>query len=122
MRGKWEGLHHTSPFPESDFLPLKALVLTALLILVPHVLQVDMTSSRAKWYRGRYIFGSQTTSIPPTLTVILIGKGEIPEASVIRGTAARPLSEDVYVSIVCIVFVRVAARLKLKVCRSTIQR
>ena len=49
-----------------------------------------------------------------------MGKGEIPDASVIRGTAARPLSDDVCVSMVCIDFVSVAARVELNVCRSVI--
>lgn len=36
----------------------------------------------------------------PTLAVTLNGKGDIEEASVIGGTAARPLSDAVYVRMV----------------------
>ena len=36
-----------------------------------------------------------TTVSPPTLTSILIGKGEIPDAFVMSGTAIRPRSEEV---------------------------
>lgn len=38
---------------------------------------------------------AQPTSVSPLLTTTLNGKGVIPFASVIGGTTARPLSEDV---------------------------
>jgi hypothetical protein len=47
---------------------------------------------------------------PLTLTVILKGKGEMPVDWVIGGTAVRPRSEDVCVSIVCMDLVKVVVR------------
>ena len=60
----------------------------------------------------------QPTSTPPTLTTILIGNGEMLCASVMRGTAILPRSEELYVSIALSEFARAEARLESKVCRS----
>lgn len=49
------------------------------------------------------------------MTAILNGNGDIPLDWVIGGTAVQPLSEEVCVSMVCMDFVRVFARLVLKV-------
>jgi hypothetical protein len=58
------------------------------------------------------------TSTPPTLTPIRIGKGEIPVAFVMSGTAVRPFSQDVCTSIVCTAFVSVGASVVKNCCRS----
>ena len=49
---------------------------------------------------------------------MLIGNGEMLCASVMRGTAILPRSEEVYVNIVRSEFESVDARLALNVCRS----
>ena len=56
--------------------------------------------------------------MPPTLTTILTGNGDIPEALVMTGTAARPCSEEVCVIIICRVADKVEARVALKIWRS----
>lgn len=53
-----------------------------------------------KWNAGRVAEGElggmhQPISMPSILMLILMGKGDIPVALVIRGTAVRPRSDDV---------------------------
>ena len=48
----------------------------------------------------------------------LNGNGDIPEASVIGGTTARPFSDEVYVIMVCIVFINVVDKFEWNVWRS----
>jgi hypothetical protein len=59
------------------------------------------------------------SSTPPTLTVIFTGNGDIPLAFVINGTAVRPRSDEVWVSIVCNDLDSVDANAVLNVWRST---
>lgn len=58
------------------------------------------------------------SSIPPTLTIIFKGNGDIPVAFVINGTAIRPLSDEVWVRIVWSVFESVDATAVLNIWRS----
>lgn len=60
------------------------------------------------------------SSTPPTRTAILRGNGDTSEV-VIGGTAPRPCSEDVCVSITRRLFDNVAARFWLNCCRSGYQ-
>lgn len=59
------------------------------------------------------------TSVPFTLTIIFTGKGDMPCALVISGTAERPRSDDVCVSILWRLFVNVEDRSESNFCRST---
>lgn len=52
-------------------------------------------------------------STPSTLTVIRMGNGEMPVAFVMSGTAVRPFSDEVWVSMTWRAFVRVLARVVL---------
>ena len=56
---------------------------------------------------------SHPISIPSTLTAIRMGNGEIPVALVISGTAVRPFSDEVWVSMTWRALVRVVARVAL---------
>lgn len=51
----------------------------------------------------------QPISLPPTLTTILYGKGDMPSELVMSGTASRPLSDEVCVSNIFRVLVSVEA-------------
>ena len=62
--------------------------------------------------------GRYATTTPPTVTAILIGKGDMLDASVMRGTAARPRSDEAWASITCRLFVSVPASSALNFCRS----
>ena len=65
-------------------------------------------------WRGEFVHPSST---PPTRTEILRGKGDTSEF-VMGGTAPRPFSEEVCVSIARRLFVNVVARFLLNCCRS----
>ena len=57
-------------------------------------------------------------STPSTLTVIRMGNGEMPVALVMSGTAVRPNSDEVWVSMTRRALVRVVARVALNSWRS----
>jgi hypothetical protein len=70
---------------------------------------------------NQLFFSSSITdalSTLPCLTAILIGKGDIPVADDISGTAARPRSEDEWFNIVMTDFVNIELRAASNFCRS----
>lgn len=58
------------------------------------------------------------TSVPLTLTTILTGNGDMPWAVLISGTAERPCSDDVCVSMLCRLFVSVEDNSESNFCLS----